>query len=55
LRDFLDERMKGTRPIMWADQVRQFQLNEIIYRDVLNLDNAPSPLPQPSPSEGGGR
>src|SRR5439155_5088089 len=41
--DFLDERMKGIRPIMWADQVRQFHLNEIMYRDVLNLDHAPSP------------
>jgi glycerol-3-phosphate dehydrogenase len=56
LRDFLDERMKGMHPIMWADQVRQFHLNEIMYRDVFNLDNAPhSPLPQLSPSEGGGR
>jgi glycerol-3-phosphate dehydrogenase len=50
LRDFLDERMKGTRPIMWADQVRQFQLNEIMYRDVFNLDNAP-PLPPPTPRD----
>jgi glycerol-3-phosphate dehydrogenase len=41
LRDFLDERMKGMRPILWADQVRQFQLNEIMYRDVLNLDHSP--------------
>jgi glycerol-3-phosphate dehydrogenase len=41
LRAFLDERMKGMRPILWADQVRQFHLNEIMYRDVLNLDNSP--------------
>jgi glycerol-3-phosphate dehydrogenase len=41
VRDFLDERMKGDRPIMWADQARQFRLNEIIYRDVLALDHAP--------------
>src|SRR5207237_1488556 len=41
LREFLDERMKGMRPVLWADQVRQFQLNEIMYRDVLNLDHAP--------------
>src|SRR5207253_143670 len=53
LRDFLDERMKGIRPVMWADQVRQFHLNEIIYRDVLNLDHSP-PL-QPSPLAGEGR
>jgi len=38
---FLDERMKGDRPIMWGDQARQFRLNEIIYRDVLALDHAP--------------
>jgi glycerol-3-phosphate dehydrogenase len=43
LRAFLDERLKGDRPIMWADQVRQFRLNEIMYRDVLNLDHAPRP------------
>src|SRR5207249_3479058 len=41
LREFLDERMKGMSPILWADQARQFQLNEIMYRDVLNLDHAP--------------
>jgi glycerol-3-phosphate dehydrogenase len=41
VRDFLDERMKGNRPIMWADQARQFGLAEIIYREVLDLDHAP--------------
>ncbi len=41
IRLFLDERMKGDRPIMWGDQARQFRLNEIIYRDVLALDHAP--------------
>jgi glycerol-3-phosphate dehydrogenase len=41
VRDFLDERLKGDRPIMWGDQARQFRLNEIIYRDVLALDNGP--------------
>lgn len=41
VRHFLDERMKGDRPIMWGDQARQFRLNEIIYRDVLALDHAP--------------
>ena len=38
---FLDERMKGDRPILWGDGARQFRLNEIIYRDVLALDHAP--------------
>jgi hypothetical protein len=41
VRDFLDERLKGDRPIMWGDQARQFRLNEIIYRDVLALDHGP--------------
>jgi len=41
LREFLDERMKGSRPILWRDQARQFRLNEIIYREVLDLDHAP--------------
>jgi glycerol-3-phosphate dehydrogenase len=41
VRHFLDERMKGDRPIMWGDGARQFRLNEIIYRDVLALDHAP--------------
>jgi glycerol-3-phosphate dehydrogenase len=41
LREFLDERMKGSRPILWRDQARQFRLNEIIYREVFDLDHAP--------------
>jgi glycerol-3-phosphate dehydrogenase len=41
LRRFLDERMKGSRPILWQDQARQFRLNEMIYREVLDLDHAP--------------
>jgi glycerol-3-phosphate dehydrogenase len=41
LREFLDERMKGDQPILWGDQARQFGLNEIIYRDVLDLEHAP--------------
>jgi glycerol-3-phosphate dehydrogenase len=41
LRQFLDERMKGSRPILWGDQARQFRLNEIVYREVLDLDHAP--------------
>jgi glycerol-3-phosphate dehydrogenase len=41
VREFLDERMKGDRPILWGDQARQFGLTEIMYRDVFDLDNAP--------------
>jgi glycerol-3-phosphate dehydrogenase len=41
VREFLDERMKGDRPILWADAARQFGFNELVYRDVLDLDHAP--------------
>lgn len=39
-RDFLEERFRGQRPLMWGDQVRQFRLNEIVHREVLALDHA---------------
>jgi len=38
LRDFLEERMRGTRPILWGDQARQHRLTEIVYREVLAVD-----------------
>jgi glycerol-3-phosphate dehydrogenase len=41
LRRFMDERMRGARPILWRDQARQLRLNELVYREVLDLDNAP--------------
>lgn len=41
LREFLDERMKGDRPVLWGDGARQFQLAETIYRDVMDLEHAP--------------
>jgi glycerol-3-phosphate dehydrogenase len=41
LRDFLEERMKGLRPILWGDQARQLGLTQVIYREVLDLDHAP--------------
>lgn len=45
LRDFLEERMRGNRPILWGDQARQHRLTEIVYREVLAVDAAPtSPL-----------
>ena len=40
-RDFLDERMKGGRPILWGDQARQFALAELIHREVLDLEHGP--------------
>jgi glycerol-3-phosphate dehydrogenase len=41
LRDFLDERMKGLLPVLWGDQARQLGLNQLIYREVFDLDHAP--------------
>jgi glycerol-3-phosphate dehydrogenase len=41
VRQFLEERMKGGRPILWGDQARQLRLNELTYREVLGLDHAP--------------
>lgn len=38
LRDFLEERMRGNRSILWGDQARQHRLTEIVYREVLAVD-----------------
>jgi len=53
--DFVDERFRGNRPLLWGHQLRQALLDETIYRRSLGLtsENSPHPLP-PSPlrSEG---
>jgi glycerol-3-phosphate dehydrogenase len=41
LTEFLEERLKGNRPILWGDQARQFRFNEVVYREVFALDHAP--------------
>jgi glycerol-3-phosphate dehydrogenase len=43
LRDFLQERWKGVRPVLWGQQLRQERLNELIYLNVLNADHLPGP------------
>lgn len=43
MRDFLEERWKGLRPVLWGQQLRQERLNELIYLNVLNLDHLPGP------------
>lgn len=43
LRDFLQERWKGLRPILWGQQLRQERLDELIYLSVLNADHLPGP------------
>ena len=37
LREFLEERWKGVRPILWGAAVREAELVETIYKDVFNL------------------
>ncbi|HIQ06062.1 MAG TPA: anaerobic glycerol-3-phosphate dehydrogenase subunit A [Anaerolineae bacterium] len=45
---FLDERWKGTYPVLWGDQLRQYFLDDWIYRGLLNSDVLPAegPLPE---------
>ena len=51
LKDFLQERWKGLRPILWGQQLRQERLDELIYLDVLNADHLPGPDESPLTSE----
>ena len=37
LREFLEERWKGVRPVLWGTAVREAELVETIYKDVFNL------------------
>jgi len=41
LYDFLRERWKGLRPILWGQQLRQARLDELIYLNLLNVDHLP--------------
>jgi glycerol-3-phosphate dehydrogenase len=36
--DFVRERYRGARPLLWGHQLRQFYLDEMIYRRTLGLD-----------------
>ncbi|MCD4685945.1 MAG: anaerobic glycerol-3-phosphate dehydrogenase subunit A [Anaerolineae bacterium] len=38
LRAFVDERFRGVRPLLWGHGLRQFTLDEMIYRRTLGLD-----------------
>lgn len=44
LRDFVEERFRGNRPLLWGHQLRQALLDESIYRRSLGL--APNPAPE---------
>jgi len=52
LLDFLEERWKGVRSVLWAQQLRQERLNELIYINLLNIRQLPKlehfPLSAPS-------
>jgi glycerol-3-phosphate dehydrogenase len=40
LREFLEERWKGVRPVLWGDQLREHEFIGEIYMGILNLDKA---------------
>ena len=42
--DFLEERWKGVKPVLWGRHLRQMQLDESIYKGLLGLDNLPPEL-----------
>ena len=44
LADFVDERYRGGRPLLWGHQLRQFYLDELIYRRTLGLDRLTEPV-----------
>lgn len=41
LRDFLQERWRGLTPVLWGRQLKQEQLDELIYLGVMNIDHLP--------------
>ena len=43
LADFVNERYRGVRPLLWGHQLRQFYLDELIYRRTLGLDRLIDP------------
>ncbi|MBI5958861.1 MAG: anaerobic glycerol-3-phosphate dehydrogenase subunit A [Chloroflexi bacterium] len=43
LHDFVNERYRGVRPLLWGHQLRQLYLDEMIYRRTLGLDQLAAP------------
>ncbi len=41
LKDYLQERWKGSLPILWGQQLRQARFTELLYVDVLNIARLP--------------
>jgi glycerol-3-phosphate dehydrogenase len=50
LRHFLQERWKGLTAVMWADQLRQARLDQLIYVDTLGIDLLPESLTHKQPT-----
>lgn len=48
LRDFVAERFRGARPLLWGHQLRQMLLDESIFRRSLGV--TPNSAPDPAPS-----
>jgi glycerol-3-phosphate dehydrogenase len=42
LRDFLQERWRGLRPVLWGRQLKQERLDELIYLTIMNVDHLPN-------------
>lgn len=43
LRDFIQERWKGLKPILWGQQLQQQRLDELIFSNLLNIKDLPGP------------
>jgi glycerol-3-phosphate dehydrogenase len=43
LAEFVNERYRGVRPLLWGHQLRQLYLDELIYRRTLGLDQFVEP------------
>ncbi|MDR1488960.1 MAG: anaerobic glycerol-3-phosphate dehydrogenase subunit B [Desulfovibrio sp.] len=50
LREFLEERWRGIRPLLWGRQLREVELERGIYMASLNIDGRPAQCPSPVPS-----
>jgi glycerol-3-phosphate dehydrogenase len=51
LRDFLQERWKGSWPVLYGDQLRQARLDEWLYQGVLDVRHLPQPAAAPVPGD----
>lgn len=52
LREFLEERWRGIRPLLWGKQLREVELERGIYMASLNIDGRPPQYPDPAPYTG---